>query len=403
MNRKFITAFPGRRDNYQLVLALQEAGLLDGFITDLYNKGWLSVLLTPFLRSKIENRFHQDLDIEKIHVRPFYFLFPLLLQRAFQASKVAVWQDQWFSRAAVYSARSSQSHLILYEFQAEYAFDKVGEKCKKVLFQFHTHPQWEHEVLLNDTLRYPQFKEQVLRSTRQNLETKYSEHTKSAWKKADLILVASTFTKKTLLVAGADERKIVVVPYGFSERDRGFTEGKNYNHGKPFFLFVGSGSHRKGLHHLCEAWKLSGLGQSHNLHIVARVIDEGMQSFLEMDDTICWFKGVSKDELNWKYAHATAFVMPSLSEGFGQVYLEALSNGCPVIGTRESMLNDLPSHPDVSLLEAGDISGLCEEMKRVSKRKALTERERSLIAELVIPFTWERFRKGIVNAITALV
>jgi glycosyltransferase involved in cell wall biosynthesis len=41
-------------------------------------------------------------------------------------------------------------------------------------------------------------------------------------------------------------------------------------------------------------------------------------------------------ELAWAYAHATAFVFPSLYEGFGIPILEAFANGCPAVLSNRS-------------------------------------------------------------------
>ena len=46
--------------------------------------------------------------------------------------------------------------------------------------------------------------------------------------------------------------------------------------------------------------------------------------------------------------------MPSLVEGFGQVYLEALAEGTPILGTKNTALPDLGGEEDgVFLATAG--------------------------------------------------
>ena len=44
MNGTYVCAFRGRRDSYQAPLALQEGGLLDQFITDVYELPWVRAL-----------------------------------------------------------------------------------------------------------------------------------------------------------------------------------------------------------------------------------------------------------------------------------------------------------------------------------------------------------------------
>jgi len=380
MNKNFVTVFPGRRDHYEVPVALNEAGLLDAFITDLYND---NRFLSQFLRitsfkSKIKQRFHSKLPKSKVQTKPYLFFYHSILSNFFQPSKVTVWQDDLFGKLAVKLARKNKSNLFLYEFQADYAFrQQFKHPCKKVLFYFHTHPFWEHPLLLEDAEKYPSFHHQVLKNTRSNLAFRYSNHTKDAWKFADIIITASSCTKKSLLAVGADEKKIKVVPYGFSNLDITLSKQMlNLKPSKPFFLFVGSGTQRKGLHHLCEAWKKSSLTQSHELIVVSRVMDEGMMDFIKLDTSIKLFTGLDKATLIWHYKNALAFIMPSISEGFGQVYLEALANGCAVIGTENSMLIDLPINKVVTLIPHGNIDAIQNALETKAKDGMLSDEEK---------------------------
>ncbi len=402
MGNGFVTVFPGRRDHYEAAIALEEAGLLDCFVTDLYNKrGFVNYFLkkTSF-STKLSGRFSKHLQEKKIVTRPGYFIFNTLFSKIVQPSKVSVWQDDLFAKAAVAKARALKSNLLLYEFQADYAFRQhFAHPCKKVLFYFHTHPAWEHPLLAEDARQYPAFAEQVLKNTRQNLPFKYANHTKDAWKFADSIVVASGCTKRSLMEAGAAADTIKVIPYGFSPSDvhlpLPLLEKKP---DRPFFLFVGSGTQRKGLHHLCKAWQTGGLTHTHDLIVVSRVVDHGMEDFLKLDSSIKWVTGLLKDELTWHYRNAVAFVMPSISEGFGQVYLEALSNGCMVIGTENSMLGDMPANEAIILVTPGNIIALQEAIAFAANKKPSLSSTASITA-LVKDYTWVNFRQALIKAI----
>src|SRR6201999_756626 len=129
-----------------------------------------------------------------------------------------------------------------------------------------------------------------------------------------------------------------------------------------------------------------------DLVVVARVVDPGMQPLLAAAG-IDWLPGVARADLNWYFRRAQAFVLPSLSEGFGQVYLEALANGCPVIGTRHSVLPDaVAARAWIRFVEPGDVEGLAESLADTLRRPAPAEAERAQIAASVSAFTWERFR-----------
>jgi glycosyltransferase involved in cell wall biosynthesis len=69
----------------------------------------------------------------------------------------------------------------------------------------------------------------------------------------------------------------------------------------------------------------------------------------------------SQDELLNLYAQADIFVMPSLTEAFGVVFLEAMAAGLPVIGTRVGGIPEIieDGHNGM-LVEADNMKGLVE-------------------------------------------
>lgn len=402
--KKYITVFPGVRDQYQVPELLWESKRLAFFVTEFYNKGILRFLLGIMGRSaQLKKREVQSLPGSLVAVRPEIVLLTRFLSFVYQPSKVAVWEDIRFSKVAVSYARKYRSNLFLYEFQAEYAFRQpYNFEIVKILFQFHPHPAWEHPLLLNNTLGNEEIHQEVLRNTRNNLPARYKLHTHDSWKEATHIIVASGITMHSLIHAGCPAEKISMVPYGFNADDPVLPADYSGPHiEKPYFLFVGSGTYRKGLLHLIRAWELSGLSDRFSLLVISRIVDASIEPFLDSAG-IQWIRGVSKTELNFYYQHAQCFVMPSLSEGFGQVYLEALSNGCPVIGTRNSMLADIPhGNEHIIFVSPGDITDLSNELIRVS-RKDLSDVffNKSQIRMLAAPYTWASFRKSINEILT---
>jgi glycosyltransferase involved in cell wall biosynthesis len=396
---KYTTVFPGIRDQYQMPLALHEAGRLNLFVTDFYNQGLLKSIFSCLgPKNPLLKRFRPALKDAPIQTKPFIPIETRFLKKLFQESKVAVWEDLKYSKIAYKKALKSKTSLILYEFQAEYAFQKnYPFPHKKILFQFHPNPHWEHPILLQDAASNPELLLEVQKNTRQNLPEKYKNHTCNSWVNADLILVASGITKTSLVQAGCDPHKIHIVPYGISSLDT--TLGPDWiqkKPEKPFFLFVGSGTQRKGLHHLCRAWKETGLEKSHELIIISRWVE----SFIEKDllnPGIRVLRGVSKESLTWHFQNAISFVLPSLSEGFGQVYLEAMANGCPIIGSTHSMLPDIKDAQEhiryVDPLNEREITDTLKEVSRYEPEHSFFNRNSMKLS--VLPYTWENFRTQI--------
>jgi glycosyltransferase involved in cell wall biosynthesis len=394
----YVTAFPGRRDGYQVPLSLAENGRLASFVTCFYRqRGILGRM--PGLSRRIVERHAEGIDRSVVECMELTNLLARVAARVFQPSRVGVWEDIAFARRAVEAARRLHAGLLLYEFQADWAFRQpMGHDAPRILFQFHPHPDFEHPHLLEDGRRYPRLMAAIRSNTRSNLPEFYRRHTIDSWRRADHVIVASRFTARSLEAAGCPPGKISVVPYGCGLAGASdVVRVRAVPPERPYFLFVGSGTQRKGLHHLLEAWNSSTLSASHDLVVVARVVDPELRTWLATSNSVRHLAGVGRPELERLYGSAVAFVMPSLSEGFGHVYLEALSCGCPVIGTRNSALPDFEdAQAHVRYAEPGNPESIRAELEWVAGLAPnspffLTESVR----ESVRGWTSKRFRDGI--------
>jgi glycosyltransferase involved in cell wall biosynthesis len=106
------------------------------------------------------------------------------------------------------------------------------------------------------------------------------------------------------------------------------------------------------------------------------------------------FPGYVNDaDLEGLYAVASAFVFPSLNEGFGMPVLEAMGRGVPVVTSSVSSLPEVAG--DAALLvDPGSVDEIADATTRVLTDPAL--RERLVAAGLRRPaaFTWERAAQG---------
>ena len=114
---------------------------------------------------------------------------------------------------------------------------------------------------------------------------------------------------------------------------------------KPYFLFVGTIEPRKNLNHLLEAWEQANIS-SHDLFLAGT---EG-NVFPISEKQLALSSHIPDEDLPSLYAGATAFVFPSLYEGFGLPVLEAMACGTPVITSNTTALAEIFS--DAALLVA---------------------------------------------------
>lgn len=163
---------------------------------------------------------------------------------------------------------------------------------------------------------------------------------------ARLILAVSEQVKRDILAHySVPPEKIQVLYNGvdterFHPSRRGETRDQIRNRWRipcdaPLVLFVGSGFRRKGLDQLLGAWKSPRLDSVFLLVVGA---DARLGSYRVQAESIApgriVFAG-RQDDVEDYYGAADVVALPSLQEAFGNVVLEALASGLPVLVSRD--------------------------------------------------------------------
>lgn len=214
----------------------------------------------------------------------------------------------------------------------------------------------------------------------------YLKKLKLNCKKADHIIAISETTKKDYIkYCNVPESKISVITLGVSDMAAsaeisngtvnrykktswGYIPRPASLKNKDFLLFVGGADDRRRLHDLIAAFNhlkaqgssvklvLSGDIMKGPLDIPTPNIQKALLSTSYLDDI--YFVGFTDNATrNWLYKHATAFVFPSVYEGFGLPVLEAMSLGTPTVCYRnravEEVASDIPfyAHDVLSLVD----------------------------------------------------
>ena len=211
----------------------------------------------------------------------------------------------------------------------------------------------------------------------------------------------SSFTAATCSNLGIAANKLLVIPYGIDTLPPLATPSSQLFAGDSSlcrFLFVGSGIQRKGLHNLLLAWKQAGLNQS-QLTIVSRWIDPEIRFAIDPGEGVHWLDSVSNQQLDLLYQETDVFVMPSLVEGFGYVYLEAMARGCFCIGTANTGLPDVATPESAAVIAAGDLEQLVAALQMTEQRSHHGAFDRAAIAAAGAARHWCDFRADVVAAV----
>lgn len=386
----FVSVINGGRDGYQVPQALREAGLLRRHVTEFYPPDnpprWWPRFLT--------RRRNPHLPSAEVVQSPLNFL----LQRTAMAAglpmgPVFARTDAMLGRTGLRAANRFGANLYCYAGYVPPAA-AIPADMKVIDFEFHPLPGLTLEMLAADAAAYPEVAQSFAAERRQLSDARVTD----SWRRADAIVCASAMTARSLVHAGCDPGAITVVPYGF---EPGAAAAPRSAEGPARFLFVGQGVQRKGLHHLLHAWRAIDPADA-VLTVVCYQIDPGIAPLADQSG-VTLLPRQPRAALDALMRSADVFIMPSLVEGFGLSYLEALAAGCHVVGTANTGLPDLPlNDAALSLVEPGDVTGIVAAIGDLIARRNAGNLDPQAIADQAGAWTWADFRRRIAEHAAAV-
>jgi glycosyltransferase involved in cell wall biosynthesis len=403
MKDKYIVAFNRDRDFYQVPIALQKAAKLETLITDFYTPSFLSK------RKYLSNAFFRKRSTPEIPSsktsstwRALFLQLIIRLPVVSEGNRYRLFRvlDRILSNKAGRIAKKSNAQLFLYSGYAKEAFleaKKRGARC--ILFVFHPHAKLPEEILEEDFKTSPEIS---WSRNLHHLESKLSDNERltEEMSMADLVITASSFTRKSVEHALPNYKNIKVVPYGtredyleipIQESDRKCCK----------FLFVGQGVQRKGIHHLVKAWEKSK-SLNAQMTFVCSVLDPGIIDHVKRLGIVVK-QNVSSKDLKSEFASSDVFIMPSLIEGFGLVYLEALAVGCFTIGSRNTGLPDLDLPNSAGeVIQSIDPDSIAQSIRSAYNRWEHGQLNKEDIRAVAAKYSWRRFQESVIEAIETI-
>jgi glycosyltransferase involved in cell wall biosynthesis len=238
---------------------------------------------------------------------------------------------------------------------------------------------------------------------------------------ADRILAVSHYTRDRLLEKGnLDPQKVVVLPNTFdsdrfkpSSKPNYLLQQYNLTSEQPVILTVARLSQQeryKGYDQILKAlpqirkiipdihYVLVGKGED-------RLRVEGIIDKFDLQDCVTLAGFVSDEQLCDYYNLCDVFAMPSKKEGFGIVYLEALSCGKPVLGGNQDGAIDALCHGELgALVNPDDIEAIAKALIQILKKSYpndLMYRPAKLRQKVIDTYGLEVFREKIADLINS--
>jgi glycosyltransferase involved in cell wall biosynthesis len=316
----------------------------------------------------------------------------------FCVDKVYQKHDKWVANSLVKAKKDGVTGVYAYEDGALFTFTKAKQlnlyciydlpigywKSARLFMQkeFDVNPDWTSTLTgFNDSSDKLNKKDQELAL-------------------ADVIFVASSFTKKTLEEYSGNLAEIKVIPYGFPK----VKQKKEYlplTNRKLKVLFIGGLSQRKGLSYLFEA--VEGMQNKVDLTIVGQKAVANCDVLNLALERHKWIPSLSHDQVLACMREHDVFVFPSLFEGFGLVITEAMSQGVPVITTERT------AGPDVIedgvngwIVPAGSSEAINNVLNKILEKPELLKQFGIAAQTKAQTRPWSVYGQEMANAISSL-
>lgn len=217
---------------------------------------------------------------------------------------------------------------------------------------------------------------------------------------ADHVIAVSDYTRKLLVSEyGLSAEKITVLHNGTfdapSSAKRAVDVGPH-----PLILFLGRLTVQKGAHYFLKAaQKVSAIRPDARFvvagdgYLLPELLTQACT--LGLADRVVFAGKVSSAEARKLYAKAACFVMPSVSEPFGLVALEAIAHGAPVVLSRQSGAAEVVQN--ALLTDFWDTDRMADCIVTLLREQPLAQAMRTQTPHILGNLTWKRQARKILS------
>jgi glycosyltransferase involved in cell wall biosynthesis len=206
---------------------------------------------------------------------------------------------------------------------------------------------------------------------------------------ATKVVVASSFTRRSLIENGVSPDKVILNPYGVDLKL--FHPSSQPRKREPLrFVFVGAISARKGVPLLIKAWQSLSL-KGCELWLVGP-ISPSERSLIPNMPSLKIKGKYPLTGLPELLRQCDVMVFPSYCEGFGLVLLEALATGLPIITTEATAGPDLiESGVEGLLLPSGNFDALCDSIRYFAEEPTRVDPMSKAARQCAERFSWDSY------------
>ncbi|MEI6044716.1 MAG: glycosyltransferase family 4 protein [Chloroflexota bacterium] len=220
-------------------------------------------------------------------------------------------------------------------------------------------------------------------------------------KQADAVFTMTSLERDYLVAQNVLETKIHVVGVGIEPSEIVGGDGTQFRAEHkiegPLVFFQGTAAYDKGTHHIVQAMQRLWQSGYEATLVIAGPIMSHFQRFYDelpsLDKARIRLLGfISPQEKRDLFAAGDLFLMPSRTDSFGIVYLEAWLCGIPVIGARAGGVPAvIAEEQDGLLINFGDVGDLADKIKLLlADRTTATRLAEAGRQKVLARYTWEK-------------
>jgi len=222
----------------------------------------------------------------------------------------------------------------------------------------------EEDLVIEERKRWPGWEPDS-----QPVPQAYWDRLQAEWHSATRVLVNSEWSRDALVRQGVPESKLIVVPLAY-EASSPSERVPRARSQRLQVLWVGSVNLRKGIQYLIEAAR-----QLHQNNVPVDLTVAGPVMISERavkiaPPNVTFLGRVTRERTEELYRQADVFVLPTVSDGFAIVQLEAMAQGLPVI-TTPNCARVVENGRNGLLMPAGDGAALADALTRMSENREL--------------------------------
>lgn len=409
-NISVVLAHPDKQHSFKTAKALIDAGALKYYITTVYDKPKsLTHLFTKLTKGSFRKKLqaHRTNEIPDSQVKQYtelLSLFLFVLVRIDKSkklySKVKIFRDKVFNKkVARFCKKNKIDAVVSYDVVSAQLYKYLdGSEIIKILDMSAPYFSYMCSIFEKEAEKFPS--SDLCKTLKAPLFEYWKKQSEEEIKAADVFLVASDFTKNSLILHGVSEEKIFKCVYGINHDFFNAQHRLAKTSDTLRCVYVGNVTEQKGCRYLFEAIKkIKAEGLDADFTIVGAY--NPADPLVAEVTGYCNFTGhILPDKLKTILLNSDVIIFPSLADGFGLSVTEAMACGVlPVVSKNAGVSDIIEDGKNGYLIDAMSSNSIYKILKELTSRLDISEPMRSLCIKTAETILWKNYNEDIKNMV----